>query len=144
MKNHPTYALILTLFLTACSVEPQPINYGSDACHFCKMNIVDSQHAAEFVTTKGKCYKFDSVECLLNAMKGFDEAPIKLTLVCNYADPGNLTDAKSATYLISENIPSPMGGFLSGFAEKEDAVATQKEESGELFSWKELKTKYEL
>lgn len=142
MKNHPTYLFILMLLLSACAVEPQPINYGSDACHFCKMNIVDSQHAAEFVTSKGKAYKFDAIECMVNQMRKFDEAPIALHLICDYAEPGKLVDAKTATYLISENIPSPMGGFLSGFASAEKAKATQNEAGGDLYSWDELKTKY--
>lgn len=142
-RNHLFYLFFLAL-LSSCAVEPQPINYGTDACHFCKMNIVDNQHAAEFVTSKGKCYKFDAIECMLNQMKDFDEAPIQLYLVCDYSNPGELLNATSATYLISKNIPSPMGGFLSGFAEKENAVAAQTDAGGEIFSWEELREKYNL
>ena len=142
MKNHPTYIFMLLLFLAACSIEPQPINYGADACHFCKMNIVDNQHAAQFVTSKGKCYKFDAIECMLNIEKDFSEAPIELFLICDYAEPGNLVDATTATYLISKNIPSPMGGFLSGFSSNEAAKSIQTEAGGDLFTWQQLKTKY--
>ena len=142
MKNHPTYLFILILFLAACSVEPQPINYGADACNYCKMNIVDNQHAAQFVTSKGKCYKFDAIECMLNMEKDFVEAPIELFLICDYAEPGKLVDATTATYLISENIPSPMGGFLSGFSSEDAARSIQAEVGGDLFTWQQLKTKY--
>ncbi len=45
--------LIVPLFFYSCSVEPSPINYGKEACNFCKMNIVDQQHGAEIVTKKG-------------------------------------------------------------------------------------------
>lgn len=128
--------------MTSCAIEPQPINYGKDACHYCKMNIVDSQHAAEFVTEKGKCYKFDAIECMLMQIKEFDEAPIALHLITDYSNPGSLMDAKTATYLISEAIPSPMGGFLSGFSVKEKAVSTHAESGGELFDWQQLKAKY--
>lgn len=143
MKNHPTYIFILMLFLAACSIEPQPINYGSDACHFCKMNIVDNQHAAQFITSKGKCYKFDAIECMLNHMKGFNEVPIDMSLICDYSKPGNLIDAETATFLVSQHIPSPMGGFLSGFSSEEAAISMQKEATGELFTWEQLKAKYE-
>ena len=136
--------MILLLFLAACSVEPQPINYGKDACHYCKMNIVDSQQAAEFVTSKGKCYKFDAIECLLNQMKDFDEAPIDLLLITDYSNPGELTDATKATYLISDAIPSPMGAFLSGFSSQDKAVATHAESDGQLYDWEQLKLKYGL
>lgn len=134
--------LILVLFLASCSVEPQPIEYGRDACHFCKMNIVDNQHAAEFVTSKGKCYKFDAIECMVNQMKEFDEAPIALHLVCDYSSPGSLVDAKTSTYLISESIPSPMGGNLSAFADEAIAATTKAEATGDLFTWEQLKAEY--
>ena len=106
------------------------------------MNIVDSQHAAEFVTEKGKCYKFDAIECMLMQLKEFDEAPIALHLITDYSNPGSLTDANTATYLISEAIPSPMGGFLSGFSTKEKAVSTHAESGGELLDWEQLKKQY--
>ena len=144
MKNHHSIFLILLLFLASCAIEPQPINYGQDACHYCKMNIVDSQHAAQFVTEKGKCYKFDAIECMLNQMKEFDEAPIALFLVSDYAKPGELTDATTATYLISDAIPSPMGAFLTAFATQEKAVLTHEESSGLLLGWDKLKAKYGL
>ena len=108
------------------------------------MNIVDSQHAAEFVTEKGKVYKFDAIECMLNRMKDFDEAPIALYLISDYASPGELTDATTATYLKTEAIPSPMGGFLSGFAKQENANSKHQETGGELYDWEGIKAKYGL
>ncbi len=144
MKKHHPIFLIMLLFLASCAIEPQPIDYGKDACHYCKMNIVDSQHAAQFVTEKGKCYKFDAIECMLNQMKDFDEAPIALFLVSDYAKPGVLTDATNATYLISDAIPSPMGGFLTAFETQEKAVLTQEEANGLLLGWDKLKAKYGL
>lgn len=142
MKNYHPLFLILLVFLASCAIEPQPINYGKDACNFCKMNIVDSQHAAQFVTEKGKNYKFDAIECMLNQMKTFDEAPIALHLICDYAAPGELIDATTATYLISEAIPSPMGAFLSGFSSQDKAVSTHAESGGKLYNWEQLKLKY--
>jgi copper chaperone NosL len=144
MKNHHPIFLILLLLLSACAIEPQPINYGKDACHYCKMNIVDSQHTAQFVTEKGKCYKFDAIECMLNQMREFDEAPIALFLVSDYAKPGELTDATTATYLISDAIPSPMGAFLTAFETQEKAVLTHEETNGLLLGWNKLKAKYGL
>jgi copper chaperone NosL len=133
---------IFLLFFSSCSVEPQPINYGADACHYCKMNIVDSQHAAEFVTEKGKVYKFDAIECMLRQIKSGDQTTIALYLVNNYDNPGDLSSALLSTYLISEAIPSPMGAFLSGFTSNEAALSTKEELGGELYTWDELKSKY--
>ncbi|HKK12666.1 MAG TPA: nitrous oxide reductase accessory protein NosL [Flavobacteriaceae bacterium] len=132
--------LILSLFVTlmGCDVSPQPIDYGKEACHFCKMTIVDKLHAAEIVTTKGKVYKFDSTECMIHFLEDFDTSTIKLYLSNNYSEPGTLIDATQAAFLISENIPSPMGANLSAFKTKTQAENFQKEKGGTLYSWEEL------
>jgi copper chaperone NosL len=143
MKKHHPIFLIFLLFLASCTVEPQPINYGYDACHYCKMNIVDRQHAAEFVTSKGKVYKFDAIECMLNQTNEFDRSSIELYLITDYNNPGSLTDAATCTYLISQKIPSPMGAFLTGFGSSEKAQQVQQEAGGNLYSWQELKTKFD-
>ncbi|EDP71842.1 hypothetical protein FBALC1_12112 [Flavobacteriales bacterium ALC-1] len=135
------FALTLLLLFLSCNVSPQPINYGSDGCHFCKMTIVDKVHAAEIVTKKGKTYKFDATECMVNFMNDFDISEIELYLSNNYTEPEALIDATKASFLISENIPSPMGAFLSAFKSKEDAEKFQSEKGGELYTWAALLVK---
>lgn len=131
---------ILTTFLIAsCAVKESPIKYGMDACNFCKMNIVDRQHAAEIVTKKGKAFKFDAIECMIREIKEKDEDEIALFLINDYNNPGKLVDAQSATYLISENLPSPMGANLTGFLNKSDADLVLKEKNGSIYTWTELK-----
>ena len=127
------------MICTACSIKPQPIAYGSDACHYCSMTIVDQQHAAQFVTKKGKAFKF---ECMLNHLKEVDYDEIALFLVNDYSDPGVLTDATKATYLISKGIPSPMGEFLSAFSKNEEAKKAKSEHDGELFTWQEIQNHF--
>ncbi|TYA55923.1 nitrous oxide reductase accessory protein NosL [Formosa maritima] len=128
----------LLLVLTSCSVGPQAIDYGSDGCHFCKMTIVDKVHAAEIVTNKGKVYKFDASECMINFMKEFDASEVKLYLTNVYTEPEILIDATQATFLISKNVPSPMGAFLTAFKNQEEAKQIQTEKEGTLYSWNEL------
>ena len=136
LKHYPTLALLL-LFLN-CNVSPKPIDYGNDGCHFCKMTIVDKVHAAEIVTKKGKVYKFDASECMVRFMDDFDTSQIELYLVNNYTEPETLIDATKATFLISRNIPSPMGAFLSAFKNKTDAEKFQSEKGGKTFTWENL------
>ena len=135
-------SLFLIFFSEACSIESEPIEYGRDACSFCKMNIVDRQHAAEIVTNKGKAFKFDAIECMMRDIKKRNEDEIALFLITDYSTPGKLVDAKKSTYLISEAIPSPMGANLSGFESKENALKVQKEKNGKLYNWEELKSKF--
>jgi copper chaperone NosL len=136
LKHYIIFTLALVLF--GCNISPEAIDYGNDGCHFCKMTIVDKVHAAEIVTKKGKVYKFDATECMVNFIKEFDKSEIKLYLSNNYNEPEALIDATKATFIISENIPSPMGAFLSAFKTKEDAIKTQSNKGGKLYSWEAL------
>ncbi len=134
--------LVLAMLLVSCNISPEPIDYGSDGCHYCSMTIVDRQHAAQFVTNKGRAYKFDSIECMMNHLQELDGSEVALFRVNGYDDPGELIDAKRATFLISEEIPSPMGEFLSAFGTEEQARLAQLENGGQLFVWHELQERF--
>ena len=136
LKHYSIITLLLLFF--SCNVSPKPIDYGNDGCHFCKMTIVDKVHAAEIVTQKGKIYKFDASECMINFLKEFDTSQIKWYLSNNYTEPETLIDATQATFLISKNIPSPMGAFLSAFKDKNDAEKFQTKKGGKLYTWETL------
>ena len=139
MKTLKQLSLLMGLLIYGCQAGPKPIIYGEDGCHFCKMTIVDKLHAAEIVTHKGKVYKFDATECMINFNKSFDANNVKFYLSNNYSEAESLIDATQATYLISDNIPSPMGAFLSAFQNREDALETQSKKTGTIYSWNELK-----
>lgn len=140
LKYFSIFTLLLLFF--SCNVSPEPINYGSDGCHYCSMTIVDKTHAAEVVTNKGKAYKFDATECMIHFMDEFETSEIELYLSNNYTEPETLIDATKATFLISENIPSPMGAFLTAFKNKADAEKFQADKGGELYTWKTLLDKF--
>ena len=134
--------LVSFLFLlNSCKVEPQSINYGEDHCHNCDMTVVSKTHAAEFVTKKGKSYMFDAAECLVWKLgKDNNETEMEYILVSDYAHPGDLIDAKSATFLISKKIKSPMGANLSAFKTSESAKKAQSMHGGKIYTWEQLKT----
>ena len=139
MQRLKQFSFVVSLLvLTSCNIGPKAIVYGNDGCYFCKMTIVDKVHAAEIVTNKGKIYTFDATECMVNFQKEFDTLEIKLYLSNNYNEPEALIDATKATFLISKNIPSPMGAYLSAFKTKNEALMVQSEKGGTLYSWQEL------
>ncbi len=142
--KYTSLLLIFLLVLGACKVDSEPINYGSDACHYCSMTIVDRQHAAEYVTKKGKPFKFDSIECMMNALREIDKSEVAMYLINVYDNPVKLSDATKAAYLISPNIPSPMGENLSAFSNKQAAERVQSEQNGELYTWQDLKERFEI
>lgn len=136
------YLIISALLLTSCGIEPKEIDYGNDHCHFCDMTVVDNTHASEYVTKKGKAYMFDAIECMVNEInKSQNEKDLALILVADYENPGKLIDAHNASFLISKEIKSPMGKFLSAFSTEERAKAAQAEHGGSIYTWEKLKEK---
>lgn len=110
------------------------------------MTIVDNKFGAEIVTSKGKVYKFDAVECMVRYVKTgkINDADIKEYLVIDASKPTQLTDAKKAVYLISENFPSPMGANLSAYANRSEADTFQKNYQGEIKTWDDILVKFKM
>ncbi|RAV30025.1 nitrous oxide reductase accessory protein NosL [Sinomicrobium soli] len=129
---------ITACFSTSCEVKPAPIDYGTDNCQYCKMTIVDRQHAAQIVSDKGRVYKFDAIECMLGYQQENTSLPVSIWLINDYENPGKLIDATKAAYLISTEIPSPMGANLSGFNSEEAAKKAQAAHPGTHYDWEQL------
>ena len=138
-----TAFVVLLCVLVSCKVEPEQINFGTDACHFCKMTIVDQQHAAQYVTNKGKQFKYDAIECLVNELAEKEADNIAISLVADYNSPGAMTAAVDAVYLISPEIKSPMGANLSAFSTEKDALSAKGDFEGNIYSWAELLKKFD-
>ncbi len=143
MKSISVLIIIFTLGMQSCTIRPKPIAYGEDACHYCKMTIVDQQHGAELVTQKGKTYKFDAMECMLNYGPELGEKEIALYLCNHYTEPGELIGAETATFLISDGIPSPMGAYLTAFESQQEAQEALKTHGGKIYSWIELQKEWD-
>lgn len=134
--------IALCLFMISCSVEPEAIQYGKDACHHCKMTLMDNKFGAEIVTTKGKVFKFDDTACLLNFISSsqLKDKDITHCLITNFASPGVLINAKTALYVKSEQIKSPMASNIAAFENKPNLESHNDSWKGEELSWNELTT----
>ncbi|ERI63791.1 hypothetical protein HMPREF1551_00879 [Capnocytophaga sp. oral taxon 863 str. F0517] len=132
--------LSMALLAVACSPKAEPIDYGKEECAFCKMTIVSPQFASEVVTQKSKAFKYDAIECMLQAPQ---EDKVALHLVCDYLHENTLIDATKATYLISKEIQSPMGAHLAAFASKDEAQKVQAEKGGDLYDWAGIQAKFQ-
>jgi copper chaperone NosL len=130
--------------LTSCSTEPEPLNYGEDACYFCKMTLMDRKFGAELVTSKGKIYKFDDLNCFINFYNsGFEEVEdLKYKLVIDYANPEKFLNASEAFYLKSSAIRSPMNSELAAFQNKPALDKFKKELKGIYLAWGEVITQF--
>lgn len=136
--NKFIFALLMLGFM-ACSSGPQEINYGSDKCDFCSMGIADKPFGTELVSDKGKAYKFDSTECMLNYLGKNEDKTFTHYLTATMDQPGTLQDARQAYYLVSENLPSPMGANISAYTTKALAEASQSENGGEVYDFEGIK-----
>lgn len=132
--------IILPFFIAGCSPSVRDIEYGKEQCHYCRMTVIDHQHAAQAVTDKGKVFVFDAIECMVNYLQ-HDGADIKFAhlVVCDYENPGVLISTEAATFLISKSLPSPMGANLSAFGKESTALGYSKAKTGETYSWSELR-----
>lgn len=136
--------IIIFLFFVSCNKEISPIEYGKDQCEHCKMTITDKKYGAEIMSDKGKIFKFDAAECMLNFInaKKTDVNNVEKYFVVNYTEPGVLINAVNAVYLVSPNMHSPMGGNISSFADKSTADKYFKDNGGVIYNWEELKSKF--
>ena len=131
---------VLLLSGISCSVKPEPLAYGKDACHACKMTLVDNKFGAEIVTNKGKIFKFDDVNCLVGFYNSGNVAAIDVhsILVVDYLKAETLLDATAAFYVKSDNIRGPMGGDVAAFAQSETAQAQRETSKGKVLRWNEV------
>ncbi|MFN8343486.1 MAG: nitrous oxide reductase accessory protein NosL [Spirosomataceae bacterium] len=124
-----------------CTQSPEPIRYGKDACTFCKMTIMDKKYAAEIVTDKGKVFKFDDLSCLVKYMKisKLNEEELAFIVVNDYNRPGEWIDVKTAVFLNSKDLRSPMRGDVAAFSAKSFATANMAQLSdAKMLTWKEV------
>lgn len=132
---------IISLFLFDCSKEPAPIHFGEDGCSFCRMIISDQRFGCELLTTKGKSYKFDSIECMtaytIKGKKGADDIYSIWTI--DFNNPETFIDATQSWYLQSEKLKSPMGANLSSFQNHGEISTIQNKYNGSIMRWEDVK-----
>lgn len=131
---------LLTLSLSGCSTDPQPIRIGQDNCDFCKMTISDNRFGAEIVTKKSKVYKFDDEHCIigfLNSKKlpGEEIAGIYFT---DFSSPHNLIKVEQAHFLQSPLLKSPMNGNIAAFNNEDSLEKVFTQFNGNKISWEEM------
>lgn len=137
-------AAVLLISLLSCTAEPEPLQYGQDACHTCKMTLMDKKFGAELVSKKGKVFKFDDVNCMLQFYHSGEVDPQEFAyrLVTDFSKPATLIEANDAFYLKSPQIKSPMASQIAAFGEKESMENTKKQLKGIYLVWGELVTQF--
>jgi copper chaperone NosL len=122
-------SVVMAAAATACTTTgPRDIAYGHDACDYCHMTISDERYGGQLITSKGKVYAFDSIECLA-AFYLAERAPTDGAhlWVADYASPGHWIAADRAVFARSEITRSPMGLNVVSFQATGDTTAIRQE-----------------
>ncbi len=108
---------------------PLPIAPGEDACDLCRMIISELPHAAQARFEGGRVEKYDDIGCLAERLRGGGARPVEVWVIDR--PTGGWTDGRSAAYVRSKTLKTPMA---SGLAAYRDAAAAAKE-GGERLSF---------
>ncbi len=129
--------VVIAFALAGCTRKAkwEPILYSQDACHHCKMIISDKRFGAEFVTEKGKIYKFDAIECLGNYRK--THAHVKgSAFVADSFHEGQMIEFTKARFFHDPAVRSPMGQGI--FAGASDDVLLSKAAGKNLMDYRDI------
>lgn len=133
------WALGAAVWLGGCGKpEVEPIRFGTDSCAHCKMTIIDPKFGAALLTTTGKTYKFDDVNCLSMYLEsGSPGADMVASLwIVDFGAPREYVAAENAYLIISEKIRSPMASQTAAFSDPHRRDAQLQVWGGEVLDWK--------
>ncbi len=133
-------AVGIVFFLTSCQSNPQPFAYGKDICDECKMTIMDPKFGGQVITKKGKVYKFDDAHCMVNFLKkgNVKQDEIGKAIFINYEKQNDFLDIKSASFVTSEELKSPMNSNTAAFASEPEAIKKAQSVNGAVKNWDQL------
>lgn len=150
IKSFLVSAFAVAVLSSCASNRPAEIHYGQDHCDYCNMGIADKSFASQLITSKGKAFKFDSIECLAGFFITAETTTTQnATLwITNMNAPGSFVRLDSATLVMNELHKSPMGIGLLGFASDLDAKSYMADNGGQVLNWTDacelVKTKWDL
>jgi copper chaperone NosL len=106
------------------------------------MTLVDKHYGTEYITGKGKVFKFDDVNCMLEYTRRVpakSDSKRKLVVI-DFNTPNQFLHAESAVYLHHKKLRSPMRGDVAAFQDRTaaESVMTKLGESGRILSWEEV------
>ena len=136
--------LLFVVIFFSCQVKPIPLLFGQDSCYTCKMTLMDMKFGAEIVTKKGKTYKFDDLNCMINFYNGSQEKEdnMEFIMVVNFEGSNEFINAREAFYVKTDKKRTPMASQVAAFSTKEQLDRHNKEWRGIVLSWGELVTQY--
>jgi len=140
-KNYAVAALLILISFSSCSQQPQPINYGKEACSFCKMTIMDKKFACTIVTQKGKSFHFDDMHCLMSYMHENKVNAKDVTVYVNdFLNEHNFLKAGESFFVKDDSLKTPMNGNIAAFASQTQAEQYIQQHGGSVINFSQLIT----
>jgi copper chaperone NosL len=138
--------ILLMGMCSACSAQPEPIKFGKDNCHHCKMTLMDTKFGAEILTKKGKVFKFDDVNCLVNFLNTNElkQTEIAQTLLIDFKKTKELTPVEKLFFLNSPKLRTPMSSDVAAFSSEKDLTEAQNQFKGEKLTWEQVKELFKV
>lgn len=132
-------SITLLLFLSACSPERQEIYYGEEECSHCSMIISEPRFAGQLLTSKGRHFNFDAIECMVAFIESetTEKGDIHSIWVPGFNNEAWIP-ADEAHYLRSDNLQSPMSMNLSAYQDLSAAEEYRRNYTGEVLTWNDV------
>ena len=135
--------LMAGLVLAGCEQGPRPIRYGQEECAECKMTLVDQHYGAEFITARGKVFKFDDLNCLTAYERRVASrpGPAAQSVVVDFTRPNHFLAVDQAWFLQHDGLRTPMASSLAAFAAEAEleVVRRQLGGGGRVLRWPAVK-----
>ena len=142
MRHVKVLAILPMVLLAFCDQAPVSIDFGKAECAHCRMNVVDRKFGAALVTSKGRRYVFDGVECLVPFVNDgqLDATDVAQWWVCDHAHPGRLLDATKASFAHGDSYRSPMRGDVAAFLTEDQCRKAQVGSEDGPMDWTAVRT----
>ena len=133
-----SYLFLFLLIVSCAPKEAEPIKLNSDGCEFCKMKISDGKFGAELITTKGRVYKFDDMQCMVKYHKENSTTKIQSFYIHDFNQNNILIAAEKAHFIKDGEINSPMRGNIIATQTKEKSEELAENFKATVTSWSEI------
>lgn len=134
----PAAVLVAALMAVGCqrrgAEAPPKIRYGQEACVACRMLITEERFAAA-VDTPAETVVFDAIECLVRWVAAGAEAR---RIWVHDHDSSAWLDGRTAWFVHSRELVTPMGAGLVAFATEQAARGLAGRLQGEVLRFEQL------
>ena len=138
-KGYAVAAILILISFSSCSQQPQPVNYGKEACSFCKMTIMDKKFACAIVTQKGKDFHFDDMHCLISYLHENKIDTKDVTVYVNdFSGNHNFLKASESFFVKDDSLKTPMGGNIAAFSSQTQAQQYIQQHGGSLLNFSQI------